>query len=58
MGKTRFFFAGSNSGKGFFSLFDNIIGPEARRVYLLKGGPGTGKSSFMSYIANAAAHKG
>lgn len=54
----RHFFAGSNSGEGFYSLFDNIIGPEARRVYLFKGGPGTGKSSFMRFIAEAMGKAG
>ena len=49
----RHLFAGSNSGEGFHSLFDNIIGPDARRVYLLKGGPGTGKSRFMREIADS-----
>lgn len=49
--QTRHFFAGSNSGEGFYSLFDYIIGSEAKKIYLLKGGPGTGKSSFMRYIA-------
>ncbi|HBN94859.1 MAG TPA: hypothetical protein DDZ66_01045 [Firmicutes bacterium] len=58
MVQTRHFFAGSNSGKGFYSLFDNIIGPEAKRIYLLKGGPGTGKSSFMRHIANAVGNRG
>lgn len=58
MAKTRHFFAGSNSGKGFYSLFDNIMGPEAKRIYLLKGGPGTGKSSFMRFIADAVGELG
>lgn len=41
-------FAGSNSSKGFFSYFDSIFKPEnARRIYILKGGPGVGKSTFM-----------
>ena len=54
----RRFFAGSNSGKGFHSFFDNIIGPEAKRIYLLKGGPGTGKSSFMRYLADEVGKRG
>lgn len=58
MASVRHLFAGSNSGKGFYSLFDNIVDSRARRVYLLKGGPGTGKSSFMGYIANAIGSKG
>jgi hypothetical protein len=41
-------FAGSNSSKGFFSYFDYIIKPEsAKHIYILKGGPGVGKSSFI-----------
>ncbi|MBP1926771.1 hypothetical protein J2Z76_002641 [Sedimentibacter acidaminivorans] len=44
----RHVFAGSNSSKGFFSYFDHIIKPEnANRIYILKGGPGVGKSSFI-----------
>ena len=58
MVQTRHFFAGSNSGKGFYSLFENIICPDAKKVYLLKGGPGTGKSSFMRYIARAVGEQG
>ncbi|HHY09394.1 MAG TPA: hypothetical protein GX528_02380, partial [Firmicutes bacterium] len=30
-----------------------IIGEDARRLYLLKGGPGTGKSRFMKEVASA-----
>lgn len=52
------YFAGSNSGLGFYSFFDQIIGPEAKRIYLLKGGPGTGKSYFMKKIAKALEEEG
>lgn len=58
MANVRHLFAGSNSGKGFHSLFDNITDSDTRRVYLLKGGPGTGKSSFMGYLANAVGSRG
>lgn len=58
MVQIRHLFAGSNSGEGFYSLFDNIIGPGAKKVYLLKGGPGTGKSSFMKYVADTLARDG
>lgn len=51
MAVIRRLFAGTNSGAGFFSFFDQITGPEVKRVYLLKGGPGTGKSRFMMDIA-------
>lgn len=50
MGFIRKFFAGSNSSEGFYSLFKDVITNDAKRVYLLKGGPGTGKSYFMRSI--------
>lgn len=53
MAKIRSMFAGSNSGLGFHSFFDQIIGEEARLLFLLKGGPGTGKSRFMKEVAQA-----
>ena len=58
MPKLRHFFAGSNSGRGFYSFFQNIIGDEAQRIYLLKGGPGTGKSRFMEDLARAVGQRG
>lgn len=54
----RHFFAGSNSGRGFFPLFQHIIGEDAQRIYLLKGGPGTGKSHFMRELASALGQQG
>ncbi|NMB02847.1 MAG: hypothetical protein GX971_15215 [Firmicutes bacterium] len=56
--RIRKLFAGSNSAKGFYSLFHNIIGPDAKKVYLLKGGPGTGKASFMRTIADELREEG
>jgi hypothetical protein len=56
--QTRRLFAGSNSAQGFYSLFQHIIGPEARRVYLLKGGPGTGKSRLMKTLAEKLQREG
>ena len=53
------FFAAANTENGFFSLFDEIFAPEKfRRVYILKGGPGTGKSTLMRKIADTAQMKG
>ena len=43
---------GGNTSLGFYSFYDNVIGPEARRVFILKGGPGAGKSTFMTRIAD------
>lgn len=56
--RIRKLFAGSNSAQGFYSLFQHIIGPEAKRVYLIKGGPGTGKGFFMKSIAETLQNEG
>ncbi len=53
------FFLGAGTPGGFFSLFDELCDPDdGWRLYILKGGPGTGKSSFLKKIAAAADKKG
>ena len=50
--RVREFFPGSNTPVGFYSYYDYILkSREAQRIIVLKGGPGTGKSSFMRRIA-------
>ena len=45
------FFAAANGYSGFRSYFDKIFIPQDfNAIYILKGGPGTGKSSFMKRI--------
>ena len=52
------FFLGANSAHGFYSLYDELINPDdAERVYILKGGPGSGKSSIMRKAVSAAEEK-
>ena len=52
MSNEKHFYLGANTPYGFFSYYDNIVSQqEARRIYCIKGGPGTGKSSFMRKIA-------
>ena len=58
MGKMREMFAGGNTSLGFYSFFEYIIGDDARNVFLLKGGPGTGKSVFMKEISKAVMEAG
>ncbi len=42
------YFAAYNGYSGFYSLFDRIFDPiKHTRVYILKGGPGTGKSTLL-----------
>lgn len=50
-GKHRKLFPGGNTAQGFYSYYDHIIDPEATRIFVIKGGPGVGKSSFMRKIA-------
>ncbi|MDD6095205.1 MAG: hypothetical protein PUC29_05635 [Clostridia bacterium] len=53
------FFIGENTCKGFVShVGDYISEDEFSRVYILKGGPGTGKSTLMGRLARAAKNGG
>lgn len=46
------FFLGSNTRRGFIPLFEQLRTPEdGYHMYILKGGPGCGKSSLMKRIA-------
>ena len=50
--KTLRFFLGANSAQGFVSRFDQLGDPKRGwRCYVIKGGPGTGKSSLMKKLA-------
>lgn len=51
-------FPGANTAKGFYSYYDNIIGIDAKKLFIMKGGPGVGKSSFMKKIAYEMITKG
>ncbi len=53
------YFAAANTANGFVSYFSDIFAPEKlSRLYIIKGGPGTGKSTMMKLIADTAAEKG
>ncbi len=53
------FFIGANSGKGFVSFFDSFYTPDtASKVFLLKGGAGSGKSTIMKKVAARAKRRG
>lgn len=56
-GKIRNYFAGGNTARGFHNLYEsNLQGLD--RLFILKGGPGTGKSSLMKKIGNEWVEKG
>lgn len=49
----RHYFLGGNTPQGFYSYYDYLIDTEkAKKVYVIKGGPGTGKSTLMKSAAN------
>lgn len=50
------YFAALNGGTGFVSFYDNVFS-SLERVYIIKGGPGTGKSKLMRDIASEAENK-
>lgn len=56
--RVRRLFAGGNTGYGFRSHFDAIAWPAPRRVFVLKGGPGTGKSAVIRMVAEALMREG
>ena len=55
----RHYFLGANTGGGFVSVYDEFCPPECGVfLWVLKGGPGCGKSSFMKKIGKAAEDAG
>lgn len=52
------YFLGANTRAGFFSLYDSFPPDRDAFLHIIKGGPGTGKSSFMRAIAGAAEERG
>ena len=52
-------FMGANSPIGFCSFFEEIYNPyKNHHPYIIKGGPGTGKSTLMKKVARKAEEKG
>lgn len=52
------FLASANGYTGFKSYFDSIFDPkDYLKIFVLKGGPGTGKSSLMKHIAKIGGEK-
>ena len=59
MAKTakQMYFIGANTARGFVNYADELFSG-IRKRYLIKGGPGTGKSTLMKRVAEAAERKG
>ncbi|MGI6037088.1 MAG: ATPase [Limnochordia bacterium] len=49
-GTIRRFFPGNNTPQGFFPFYRYIIPEDAMRIFIFKGGPGSGKSTLMKEI--------
>ena len=60
MNLTKHYFPGGNTCKGFVNFFDGIIAPwvDNKRIFVLKGGPGVGKNTFMNLFSKRAREKG
>lgn len=57
MASSKSYFASANSGSGFVGFFDEIFSPCSYR-YVIKGGPGTGKSTLMRKLGAKAEEMG
>ena len=52
------YFLGANTKDGFYSLYRNFPPAENAFLHVIKGGPGTGKSSLLRAIADAGEARG
>ncbi len=54
-GNMKHYFASCNTPFGFVSFFKDVFNPESfEEVYILKGGPGVGKSTLLKTVAKEA----
>lgn len=51
-------FPGGNTAKGFVSFYDYLCFPKRNKIFVMKGGPGVGKSTFMRQIGTSLAEAG
>lgn len=59
MQSVRHYFPGANTPKGFVSYYDEILPSlDAGRLAVIKGGPGTGKSTLLKQTASLLAEQG
>ena len=55
----QIYFASANSARGFVSYFERcFVHERISRLYMIKGGPGTGKSRFIGDVATEAIKQG
>lgn len=51
-------YPGGNTCYGFYSFYDHIVPHDGPKKFILKGGPGVGKSSFMKTIGREMVNNG
>ncbi|MEG0876593.1 MAG: hypothetical protein RSF77_05600 [Oscillospiraceae bacterium] len=57
--QTLRYFLGANSANGFYSLYESFASPEdGDFLWIIKGGAGCGKSSFMKMLGSSAEDAG
>lgn len=55
----KHYFLGGNTAQGFYSLYSEFCAPDSGNfLWVIKGGPGCGKSTFMKKIGKAAEEAG
>lgn len=54
----RRMFPGAVTAQGFYSYYNYLIEPDAEHIFVIKGGPGVGKSTFMKKIGNSLVQLG
>lgn len=52
------YFLGANSPQGFYSLYNSFTDHAEERLYIIKSGPGSGKSTYMRIISEEAERAG
>lgn len=55
---TRYVFPGGNTSLGFYSFYEDIVNNATTRLFILKGGPGVGKSTLIRAVGNRLLQKG
>jgi nucleoside-triphosphatase THEP1/uncharacterized protein YrzB (UPF0473 family) len=51
------YYAGGNTARGFYSLYENNLN-DLDKLFILKGGPGSGKSTLMKKVGSSFYEKG
>ncbi|WP_105619896.1 ATPase [Vallitalea okinawensis] len=58
MATIKHVFPGGNTSKGFYSYYNFLPPRDPNRIFVLKGGPGVGKSTFMKKVGDALLAEG